>query len=111
MKDFQPIVLKDSLSSKKKKEPIPNPGQEVAIFIAWLKKRGYCQKLVKCEKKCDHLGLDFEDDILTPLGNEIIRVFNSRGEKVVVLLDKTWAQDISTYHGVDIPHHRHHQPM
>jgi hypothetical protein len=95
---------------KEEHMPEPDPGSRVAQFIAWLKKRGYIQNYTKCEMKCKHLCLDLEKDILDVLGCEIIGVYTSRGEKLVVLENRTWAQDISRYHGVDIPHHRHHQP-
>ncbi len=88
----------------------PNPGLKVAQFIAWLKKRGYIQNYLKCETKCKYLGLDLEKDIIDDLGKEIIVVYKSRGERVVVLENRTWAHDIARYHGVDIPHHKHHQP-
>ena len=90
--------------------PDPNPGLKVAQFIAWLKKRGYIWSYDKCKRKCKYLGLDLEKDIINDLGKDIIVVYKSREERVVVLENRTWAHDIARYHGVDIPHHRHHQP-
>ena len=110
MRDDGIILPKRSVETHREESPDPNPGLTVARFIAWLKKRGYVQSYKKCEIKCHQLGLDIEDDVLDYLGEDFIRVHISRGVKVVTLANKTWAHDISHYHGVDIPHHKHHKP-
>lgn len=109
--DEKGLIFKErEIIEEKDPPPDPDPGLRVAEFIAWLKKRGYIWSYRKCERKCIHLGLDLEKDVVEELGPEIIRKYRSRGGILLKIENRTWAHDIVQYHGVDIPHHRHHQP-
>ncbi|HEC57738.1 MAG TPA: hypothetical protein ENI32_07715 [Candidatus Syntrophoarchaeum butanivorans] len=84
----------------------PDPGYEGSRFLAWLSKHGGIQNLKSCKSKCEQLGLNI-DTILREWGTERIRINLSRGEKVVVLVDKVWAGQWTRYYDTFIPHHRH----
>jgi hypothetical protein len=73
MNDDPVIQRWKGIRNRNTKEPVPNPGFEVACFIAWLKKRGYCQNFTKCKLKCNQLNLDLDEDILKPFGKDIIQ--------------------------------------
>jgi len=88
----------------------PKTTELEARFLAWLKKRGGVQDLEMCQRKWSPMGLDVESSIKNK-GTSVIRIGMLRGEKVVVLLDKSWAAQWVSYYEVDIPHHRQMQSL
>ncbi len=54
--------------------PHPDPGSIGVRFLAWLKKRGGQQRLTKCERKWQDLGLEVETTI-NDLGQDRIGIY------------------------------------
>jgi len=94
----------------RQRPPPPDPGKEVASFLAWLKKLNSAVELSRCDAECTRRGLDIHK-ILKDCGNERIAkgLLPKRGKtiKVVVLYDLKWADAWSIFYDVEIPHHRH----
>ncbi|HII00916.1 TPA: hypothetical protein HA351_04445 [Methanosarcinaceae archaeon] len=95
----------DSVSESTEPFP-PAPSYHTTEFIAWLKKRGAIRKLSECMRKWESEGLDIED-IVSSLGPETIAIYRSRGEKVVFLKNKVWADRWMIFHDLEVPHHKH----
>lgn len=86
---------------------MPDPGENGAEFLAWIKNLGYIWPLKKCEVYCQHVGLDI-DRFVKDMGPERISLRRNRnGEKVVLVEDKTWASKWARKSRCDRAHHRH----
>lgn len=84
-----------------------NPGFEGAVFLGWLKKRGALREVKDCERKCLENGFTAKE-FIKQVGQEKIRIGETgNGNKVIVLVDKPWADQWMTYYDVEVPHHRH----
>ncbi|MBU4373727.1 MAG: D-lyxose/D-mannose family sugar isomerase [Euryarchaeota archaeon] len=83
----------------------PNPTFHVTEFIQWLKKRGAIRKLKECKKKWESEGLNIESIVeeLKPY----LCIARFRGEKVVKLENKPWADQLMSRHNLEVPHHSH----
>lgn len=82
---------------------LPDPGQNVTHFLAWLKKRGMIKSLDECKRKWD----DFFDveKIVKDLGVDNIMIGSIRGKWVVYLKNEPWADQWAGYYKVKYPHH------
>lgn len=91
--------------------PPPMPSQELAQVLSWLLKMSGMQPLKKCEAKWGRRGFNIEESILA-LDASVIRIGISRGEKVVRLMNWSWATRWVVYYGIPlIPHHRQMQKL
>jgi hypothetical protein len=85
----------------------PDPGFDGCVFIQWLKKRGGTRSLRECFLKTRESGFDAETFIRN-IGNEFIRSGLTRaGERVIRLMDLSWADQWMIRYDLEIPHHRH----
>jgi len=75
-------------------------------FIGWLKKRAGVRSLKECNKRWKKEGINIEKEI-KKLGADLIGIYRYKGEKVAYLKDSPWADQWTTYYGVEIPHHGH----
>ncbi|AKB25559.1 hypothetical protein MSMTP_2090 [Methanosarcina sp. MTP4] len=103
--DSNPDSDFDSVSESTEPFP-PTPSYQTTEFIAWLKKRGAIRKLSECMRKWESEGLDIEYTV-NSLSPEIIAIYRSRGEKVVFLKNKVWADRWMIFHDLEVPHHKH----
>lgn len=86
---------------------MPDPGERGAEFLAWIKNLGYAWPLKKCEAYGLPIGLDIYE-FVKKMGPERISIRRSRkGEKVVLVEDKTWASKWARKSRCDRAHHRH----
>lgn len=84
----------------------PDPGQRMIFLIGWLKKRGALRKLLYCNRKWEHLGIEIEEEIKRIGLEDYICIYRrSGGEKVVFLKNKPWADQWLKYYNLEIPHH------
>ena len=90
------------------KPPEPDPTYQVTRFLSWLKKRGAIRKLSECTRKWAPEGLDIES-VADRFYPELIGVYRYRGEKVVSLNDKVWADRWMIYYDLEVPHHGQRQ--
>ena len=88
----------------------PDPTFQVTEFLSWLKKRGALRKLKDCENKWKREGLDIEK-ILNKFDESYIAIYLSRGEKVVLLKNKVWADQWMSHYDLEVPHHRHKKEL
>lgn len=84
----------------------PDPKENGAIFLGWLKKRGGLRGVVDCERKCKENGFEAKW-FIKDMGEERIALYLSRGNKVIVLKDKVWADQWMMHYDLEVPHHRH----
>ncbi len=99
------IILKD----KSNVPTPPDPTFSVTRFISWLSKRGGLRPLSECKRKWDGEGLDIESIIKE--FNPQLKLYRSRGEKVVKLENKVWASQWMSYYDLEVPHHRHRKRL
>lgn len=81
----------------------PNPTFHVTEFIQWLKKRGAVRRLKECKKKWESEGLNIET-IVEEL-NPYLCVYRYKGEKVIKLENKPWADQLMSRCNLEVPHH------
>ena len=85
--------------------PAPEPGRGPAGFLAWLKKRGSEQDLSFCVKVWARRGVQIEEEVRR-WGIPNIRICRTgRGDKVVLLVNKVWADRWLIHYGTELPHH------
>lgn len=90
---------------------LPDPGNEDILFFAWIKKRGTVCDLRKCELKWSRKGLDVQD-LVARYGAPIISIrMSGKGEEVVWLEDKVWADQWMIFHRREVPHHTRLKPI
>ena len=102
-----------SSSNEVDKNHIPNPpdpSYPVARFLSWLLKRGGYRNLNDCKNKWGREGLDIEH-IIKDFSPNYIRLYVSRGEKIVKLENKPWASQWISYYDLEVPHHRHKKSL
>ncbi len=87
----------------------PDPSYKVTEFLSWLKKRGAIRKLNECKKKWENEGLNIES--ITKELNPFICIYTYKGEKVVSLENKVWADQWMSHHNLEVPHHRHNKRL
>ncbi len=83
----------------------PDPTFQVTEFLQWLKKRGAMRKLSECVEKWEIEGLNIETIIKTL--QPYLCIYRYKGEKVVKLENKPWADQWMSYYNLEVPHHRH----
>jgi len=66
--------------------------------------------LSECNKKWELEGLNIES-IIKELGPQYLGIYRYRGEKVVKLENKVWADQWMSYYDLEVPHHRHKKRM
>jgi len=85
----------------------PDPKEEGAIFLGWLKKRGAIRNVKDCERRCQESTFHAKT-FVREIGSEYIGLYSiGREGKVIKLEDKVWADNWMIYYGVEVPHHRH----
>ena len=84
----------------------PDPSYSVARFLSWLLKRGGIKDLTACKKKWEREGLDIEN-VIKEFSPNYLRLYISRGEKIVRLENKAWASQWISHYDLEVPHHRH----
>lgn len=82
----------------------PDPGEEGAKFLGWLKRNRSAKCLSTCEAKLRHLGLDARSSIES-WDQEKIVIVRGRGERIVWLKDLDWADEWARFYGLEVPHH------
>ena len=84
----------------------PDPKEEGAIFLGWLKKRGVIRKFQDCERKCKKNG--FQAKIFVKkMGDSLIGLYTDKeGKKVIFLKNKVWADQWMIFYDKEVPHHR-----
>ena len=97
-------VLLDSMNTSVPQGP--DPKENGAIFLGWLKKRGVLRGAVNCERKCKENGFEAKR-FIKDMGENRIALYLSRGNKVIVLKDKVWADQWMMHYDLEVPHHRH----
>ena len=88
----------------------PDPTYPVAKFLSWLMKRGSIMGLSECKKKCEAEGLDIKS-IIKEFSPQYLRLYRSRGEKIVKLESWVWASQWTSYYDLKVPHHRHKESL
>jgi hypothetical protein len=78
-------------------------GDKKAMFIAWLKRTGGGKTLSICRKKLTQLGLS--EDVLDSFPADKICIQRQRGEELLRLEDRGWADDLAREHKVKVLHH------
>jgi hypothetical protein len=85
----------------------PDPKDEGAIFLGWLKKRGGMSRLPDCERKCMENGFQAKK-FIKEMGETFIGIYVTRGgEKVIKLENLVWADQWMILYKKEVPHHRH----
>ncbi len=74
-------------------------------FIAWLKKRGRIRGLKDCKRKCNNLDVELNDILKNQFPTLLLMLRTRGGEKVVMIMDLTWADDLAETYDIEIPHH------
>lgn len=87
----------------------PDPTFKVTEFLQWLKKRGAIRKLSDCVEKWEIEGLNIESVIKTL--QPYLCIYRYKGEKVVKLENKPWADQWMSHYNLEVPHHRHMKEM
>ena len=85
----------------------PDPTQQGAIFLGWLKRNKRAKSLHLCEVKLARLGLTAKAT-MESWGSDRICLMRSRNGPVVVLQDAVWADDWAKRYDVEVPHHSEH---
>lgn len=94
------------IRDKKRPVPVPLPTFSAAEFIAWLVKRGYTRTRSKCERKCEQIGIDLKKDILDIYAPDKIMLYRlSGGEILIMVKDRSWAQQVTDHYELTLPHH------
>lgn len=87
----------------------PDPNDQGAQFLGWIKKLGFVWGLAECIEYCKSIDIDLKD-FAREMGTERVFIGISRnGEKVVAIRDRKWASKWARHYGHDYPHHRHQQ--
>jgi hypothetical protein len=81
----------------------PDPGESFVIFLSWLKKRDCVKKLKICFLKWKQR--ESLEKIIKEFDNNLIQICWRRGEKVVWLKNKVWADQWMIHYEVEVPHH------
>lgn len=79
------VFLYDSMDTSVPSDP--DPKENGAIFLGWLKKRGGLRGAVDCERKCKENGFEAKR-FIKDMGEMRIALYLSRGNKVILLKDK-----------------------
>lgn len=62
--------------------------------------------MTACKKKWEREGLDIEN-VIKEFSPNYLRLYISRGEKIVRLENKAWASQWISHYDLEVPHHRH----
>jgi hypothetical protein len=85
----------------------PDPGENGARFLGWIKKRGFNVTYEECEAYCSPLGMDLKEFVKEMGPDHILIGRTSGGTVIVKVMDRRWASIWSRNYGYDLPHHSH----
>ncbi len=86
---------------------LPDPGNDVAKFLGWVKRRGLYHPLDLCEVKWKQMGHREDlNDVLDPYSPGLVRIGREQhGTLSVKVIDRAWADNWASHYGVETFHH------
>ncbi|RQW76886.1 MAG: hypothetical protein EHM14_15615 [Methanothrix sp.] len=89
----------------------PDPRENGARFLGWIKKRGFNATYEECDAYCSPLGMDLKN-FVKEMGPDLIIVGRTSGGIVIVkVMDRRWASIWARNYGYDLPHHSHRMKL
>lgn len=89
----------------------PDPGDNGARFLGWIKKRGFIVTFEEAEAYCSSTGIDLKE-FAKDMGPEHIKMGRtSSGSVAIKVIDRRWASKWARKYGYDLPHHSHRMKL